>query len=415
MEEGLLEKVFTLILGQCTDSMRAKLEGEDDYKTISRDIDTIALLKMIKNTVCKFQSQRHPALSLHHGKRQYYMTIQGKFVTNSDYLDQYSNFIDVIEHIGGIIGEEPALLQIKLDRMNIVTVVTALLEQLQTVTEAAKQVYLAVAFLSGSDRNRYGKMLEDLENSYLQGRDECPRTMTAAYNLMVHWRNSTKVTESTGNPGGEGVAFTNVTADEDSKQGTALTTEGQLEKRDISHITCFNCGEKGHYSSDCSNPRRETASQHLMSGYEAGEFEDEGVDLSFCLSTGGKVSFDHNTKPPALNYKKALLQPVTDKNEQRAHRSALLKTKSKTKTDSNKTKTHSTAYRSVPKNRRSVNLEHIMKQSKNGSIDPNWILLDNQSTVEVFYNRRLLRNVREADTVDGHPLQHRGDKYQPPG
>jgi hypothetical protein len=178
------------------------------------------------------------------------MIIQGKFVTNSDYLDQYSNFIDVIEHIGSIIGEEPALLQLELvDRMNI-TVATASPEQLKTATEAAKQVYLAVTFLSGSDRNRYGKMLEDLENSHLQGRDKSPRTLTAAYNLMVHWRNSIKVTENTGNPGGEGVAFTNVTADEDSKQGMALTTEGQPEKRDISHITCFNCGDKGHYASD---------------------------------------------------------------------------------------------------------------------------------------------------------------------
>jgi hypothetical protein len=52
-----------------------------------------------------------------------------------------------------------------------------------------------------------------------------------------------------------------------------------------------------------------------MSGYHAGELEDEGVDFSFCISTGGKVSFDRNTKPPALNYKKALLQPATDKKE----------------------------------------------------------------------------------------------------
>jgi hypothetical protein len=70
MEEGL-EKVFPLILGQCTDSMRVKLEGGNAYKQISKDFDTIALLKMIKNTVYKFQSQRHPALSIHHAKRQY--------------------------------------------------------------------------------------------------------------------------------------------------------------------------------------------------------------------------------------------------------------------------------------------------------------------------------------------------------
>jgi hypothetical protein len=104
-----------------------------------------------------------------------YLIIQGKYVTNSDYLDQYTNFIDVIEHIGGIIGEEPALLQLELDRLGV-TVVAARTEQLKAAAEAAKQVYLTVAFLAGSDRNRYGKMLEDLENSYLQGRDKYPCT-----------------------------------------------------------------------------------------------------------------------------------------------------------------------------------------------------------------------------------------------
>jgi hypothetical protein len=44
-----------------------------------------------------------------------------------------------------------------------------------------------------------------------------------------------------------------------------------------------------------------------------------------------------------------------------------------------------------------------MKQSKGGCIDPNWILLDNQSTVDVFYNRRLLKDIREVDTwIDIH-------------
>jgi hypothetical protein len=49
MEEGL-EKVFPLILGQCTDSMRSKLEGFDTYATISGSFDTIKLLKLIKTT-----------------------------------------------------------------------------------------------------------------------------------------------------------------------------------------------------------------------------------------------------------------------------------------------------------------------------------------------------------------------------
>jgi hypothetical protein len=163
-----LEKVFPLILGQCTDSMRAKLEGFNEYEAIARDFNTIGLIKLIKSTVYKFQSQRHPGLSIHTAKRHFYLLKQDKHTGNNDYLDMFSNNTDVIKHIGGIIGEEPTLLKIELGKLEVTA-----------ATTAAKQQYLAIAFLCGSDRTQYGKLLEDLENSYLQGRDKYPATLTS--------------------------------------------------------------------------------------------------------------------------------------------------------------------------------------------------------------------------------------------
>jgi hypothetical protein len=101
-----------------------------------------------------------------------------------------------------------------------------------------------------------------------------------------------------------------------------------------------------------------------MADVDAWEFDkDEGVSFSFCIVTG----------PP--NYKKALLKPIL--------KNACV---------------NPPVHRSVPETRRSVDVSHIMKQSKEGCIDPNWVLLDNQSTVDVFYNHRLLKNIKEVDT-----------------
>jgi hypothetical protein len=181
MEEGI-EKVFPLILGQCTNSTSEKLKGFDTYDSISSSFDTIGLLKLIKSMVYKFRSQRHPALSIHQAKRKLYMIKQERHVTNSTYLEQFTNNTGVIEHIGGIIlGKEPTLLSRgQLDTRAGLTVAGASANKMEAATSTAKQQYLVIAFLAGADQGWYGKLLKDLESSYLQGRDEYPATLTAA-------------------------------------------------------------------------------------------------------------------------------------------------------------------------------------------------------------------------------------------
>ncbi len=47
---------------------------------------------------------------------------------------------------------------------------------------------MAVAFLLGADCARYGRLIEILENDYLQGQNKYPRTVTTAYNLLSNWK-----------------------------------------------------------------------------------------------------------------------------------------------------------------------------------------------------------------------------------
>ncbi len=79
--EELVKTVYSLVWGQCTDIMHQKIEALDDFKTMSRDGDGMALLRAVKNVSFNFQSQKYTPQALHESKRRFYVLSQGKHAT----------------------------------------------------------------------------------------------------------------------------------------------------------------------------------------------------------------------------------------------------------------------------------------------------------------------------------------------
>jgi hypothetical protein len=52
-----LKTVYSLIYGQCSDAMRAKLESRPNHVTIENACDAIGLLENIHTIMLQFQSQ----------------------------------------------------------------------------------------------------------------------------------------------------------------------------------------------------------------------------------------------------------------------------------------------------------------------------------------------------------------------
>ena len=73
-----LKKVYSLIWGQCTEYLRAKLEAKDGYLQMKSDYDTIELLKSIKDCVFKFSDHKYAAHSLHEAMPKFYTSQQEK-------------------------------------------------------------------------------------------------------------------------------------------------------------------------------------------------------------------------------------------------------------------------------------------------------------------------------------------------
>ena len=109
---------------------------------------------------------------------------------------------------------------------------TADLAVVANVKAAVKDEHLACAFLLGSDKKRFGELIEDLENDFVQKNDKFPKTLVDAHNLLVHWKQDPKnLMRMLGtNDEGLGLAFTNV------GDGARAPVQDTLEAQ-----CCCNC------------------------------------------------------------------------------------------------------------------------------------------------------------------------------
>ena len=321
--EDQIQQLYSIVLGQCTDAMVARIEAHADYMATSDASDGVALLVMIKSISFYFHDQKYAPQSIHEQKRLLFSIRQSQHETVTHYYERFHNSVQVLEHCGGSIGTDPGVVQIVCDNLGFSTTTTDPTE-VRIVTEAVHEYSMAAAFLLGADPNRFGTMLRDYENGFTNGRDEWPKTLNEAHRRLVNWKAAFQTPVSAGT---EGLSFGTNSSQQHSEKKPS-TGKGPR---------CWNCQEYGHVKTDCPTGQNgntntqsnieehESGKQMLANAYNEGEFSGGYEDMQFLV----------DCRTVSLNIGTA-------------------------------------------------------------AIPNSWILLDNQSTVDVFANKKMLHNVRQV-------------------
>ena len=257
--EHNLRQVFALVWGQCTDILQQKIEAEEGFAAMSADNDGLLLLRTIKNITYRFQSQKYSPHSLFESKKRFYTQFQGRIMTTQQYHIQFQNTVDVIKHSGGNIGDDHGVEEMIIGTRDKATMTPG---EKKTLSEDVEQRILATAFILCADRLRFGKLIEDMENSYLQGNNKYPATVSAAYHLLSNWKQDPR--HGLREVGGGEISFVN----DGDKKGKA---------RDKKDITCHRCKKKGHYANECDNER--VADENSVSKNKEGGKTQTGTTL----------------------------------------------------------------------------------------------------------------------------------------
>ena len=188
LEENI-KSLYSLVWGQCSDVVRQKVEANKDFEGMADSGDGIKLLITLKGISFHFQSQRHLSHAIHEALKRYYNCSQGRYATAQAYMEHFQNVLEVVTTSGGSIAGHKGVEDELIAKLpGGVTRESITPEQLKKVKDDTIAMSTAMAFLLGCDRSRYGKLIEDLENDYLQGRNNYPTTVVAAYNLLTNWK-----------------------------------------------------------------------------------------------------------------------------------------------------------------------------------------------------------------------------------
>jgi hypothetical protein len=253
--------LYSVVWSQCSDAMQAKIKADASFQAAHDDGDSLQLLKIIKGIAFKFESQKNIYIALDSAKADFYTSRQGQDETNAIYLSRLKNSKEVIEHFGGNIGEDPALVDHELKECGL-DPKSAGDAHIVLAAAKAKAKAHAISFLQRADKARYQLLSTDLENQYTRGTDHYPSTLTEAYNLLVNYKRPPQNTRERTNTTGVTTNSTTKTSTGDSAAAAATEPQSELTFAQapapppIESVKCYNCQGLGHYAGDCTLPKK---------------------------------------------------------------------------------------------------------------------------------------------------------------
>ena len=166
-----MRTLYSLVIGQCSESMINKLESSEDFKEISDNSDSLALLKAIKKVSFHYESQKFGPQAMHESLIAFYNCKQDSRMTTDAYLEVFNNTVAIVEYCGGTIGTSIELERAMGRERGINDILTLDDDERRELQADAQERFLAVAFIMGADKQQFGTLMLDIENRYLTSRN----------------------------------------------------------------------------------------------------------------------------------------------------------------------------------------------------------------------------------------------------
>ena len=165
-----MNALYSVIWGQLSKPMRDKLVGLKHFKDFDNEKDTATLLIEIKAISYKYKGHRNPYLALDDAKLKLYSYYQKPHESNTLHYNTFHLIVEVVEHHGGTICRDEALIKIEAKKKDpYFDPLSALMAKQLAAKAIVRNKALAIVFLKQSDMITYSCLRDSLENQFSLG------------------------------------------------------------------------------------------------------------------------------------------------------------------------------------------------------------------------------------------------------
>ena len=355
---------YALLWGQCNKALQSKIQTRTDFASAIKN-NPINLLKAIEEHSISYQENKYEMIIIVDALKALFNLKQKEDEGLVDYYNRAKTARDVlVAQLGGHIKltkyleQQPAYKEaVENDDTEVIT---------KMEKEAFEQL-LSTNFLLNADQSKYGSLVSGLATQFSLGQDQYPKTYVAANNVLSNHRFDPAYAEN------KKKRREHEKKSHSNKESTDKPSEDEPVQLSFAQIEgrCYCCGKKGHNSPKCRDNSKPKSEWYINKTKEA-QFLQQQSSAGGSNSGGDQASVAASTNNSTSN------------------------------TTAEKEIQFSWAFSQFP-------MEHAMFAQTSADMR-NWILLDNESTVDLFCNRDMVSNIRDAGqtlvlATNGGPAQ----------
>jgi hypothetical protein len=269
-------QAFSMIRGQCMQVLLDKMKHDTDWVPASESYDPLTLLKLIEKTILAQTEDQYPYATVYDIECGIYSFSQN-LLTNEQWYERFNTRVDVGEAIG-VTRQHKVLLEHVAAEYGTTKFDDLPTDKQKEARETAEERYLSYVFLRQSGK-QHNKLKVDLQNDFTTGDDRYPKNRQSTLHLLDKYSKTAIVSATTS----EGTAFA-------QRGGNGTKNLSKKDKEYWKDKTCYICNEKGHPSPQCPHKNKKKPSDGDKSSKTNKNKDDDDKSRSSKSSKSSEIS-----------------------------------------------------------------------------------------------------------------------------